>query len=43
MKRLQSLPGFRPILGVVALAAAVALVACGPSGGGGGEEGPRAA
>ena len=39
MKRLQSLPGFRPILGVVALAAAVALVACGPSGGGGGEEG----
>jgi len=36
MKRLQSLPRLRPILGVVVVAAA--LVACGPSGGGGGEE-----
>ncbi len=38
MKRLQSLPRPRPILGVVVLLAAGALVACGPSGGGEGDE-----
>jgi phosphate transport system substrate-binding protein len=41
MKPLQPLPGLRPVLGTVALLAAGALVACGPSQTGEGEAGGR--